>query len=490
MENENFEIISDKNVNNGEEDQELENKKTSFLLTGEEFGFINGEDISLKENLDTVPDNNFETVEILDNKVFSPDLPLEKKTNKIKSRISIFTFFPKKIFRNLLTIKTKFSIKAILGLIFGFLFILVIISILYLKIVKSEISIFIQPIKVEKTIEFSVVEGNSQFDLDKMILPTFKAATQVSGNKTIKVEGRKTVGDKASGEILIFNGTDKKRTFTRGTIIEGPDSLKFVVNEEVTVSGRTTDINSSPPVDKWGEGKTTIIASSIGTQYNISAGANLLLESNTGSASAIIIRNPSEFSGGSSREILAVSKEDRDNLRQALLSELHTQAESQLKTEIADGYLLTGNLTLEKQTDNYNYEIGDEAEELSLEETAEFSVFYFKRDDVVALAQKEISSLIPKGYQNQPVTENRQIENMDPKKNTYKLTINEQFYPEVKTDEISSKLKAKLLSQAKKIISKIEHVEGYEVQITPKIFSFLPIFPFSRNNIIVTVKSI
>jgi len=68
--------------------------------------------------------------------------------------------------------------------------------------------------------------------------------------------------------------------------------------------------------------------------------------------------------------------------------------------------------------------------------------------------------------------------------------LSQQYYPEISQTETASLLKGKLLPRAKKILGEIKNISGYEIQITPKIFSFLPILPFEVKNVIITVKAI
>ena len=453
--------------------------EVDFSLPEEDFGFVKGNDI-------------VEGQELVPVREISPSPPASGETPVIKRGPSPFVGFFKKLIGLVKPIRLRFNFpkKGIVffGLGLGIVFLLLAFS--YLKLVKAQVSLLVQPVSVEKEMEFTLSDKISQPDVEKKILPMFEMATEVSGNKSDGVKGRKTVGEKATGEVVVYNGTDIKKTFLKGTGIKGPDGLRFIFNETVAVPARTTDISSSPPVDKWGEGKVAVTAGEIGTQYNISANSNLSLESNTGTVSAVIVRNSSDFSGGTSREISAVSKEDQGNLQKALLEELQTQAEQDLKTKVSDDIILEGSLALKNKTDRFDREIGDEADQLTLEENAVFSVSYFKEESLLVLIRQETASLIPEGYGSNPVKEDKKINLRNKEKNTYTVLLSQQYYPEISQTETASLLKGKLLPRAKKILGEIKNISGYEIQITPKIFSFLPILPFEVKNVIITVKAI
>lgn len=467
----------------------LVEEKINFSLPEEDFDFIKGRDIVAEAGPAILPSEEPEITPVWE---IPPPLSLSKKPLNVKKRLLPFLGFFKKITGLLKLVKFRFGFPkkgfVFFGLGLGFVLLLSLFS--YLKLVRAQVNLLVQPVVIEKEIEFTVSDKISEPDIGKKILPALEVTTEISGNKSDSVKGRKTVGEKAKGEVNIYNGTDNKKTFPKGTAVNGPEGLRFIFDGVITVPARMTDINSSPPVDRWGEGKVMVVAREIGTQYNISANSNLTLESNTGTVSAVIVRNPSDFSGGSSREISAVSKEDRENLQKALLTELRTQAEQDLKIKVGDGIVLADSLILKNKTDRFDRETGDEADRLTLEEGAVFSVSYFKQEAMTDLIRQETASLVPEGYNHNPVKEDKKLITRDKTKNIYAVQLSQYYHPEISLTETASLLKGKLLSQAKKILGSVKYISGYDVQITPKIFSFFSIFPFNSKNIIITVKSI
>ena len=208
------------------------------------------------------------------------------------------------------------------------------------------------------------------------------------------------------------------------------------------------------------------------------------------SGSSVLIGNNSAFSGGSSREISAVSKEDRNSLQKSLSAELGVKAEAEIKDKILTGFILPGSFGLKSKTDQFNFEIGDEADQLSLEEKAVFAAVYFKEEDLVILTEKTFESLVPEGFDKKFINETKEVVLLDKKKNLFKAKINRGYYPKIDSQEISRKLAAKPISKTKNIIEGQHFIEGYEVTITPKIFSHLKFFPINSKNIIVSLKSI
>lgn len=354
----------------------------------------------------------------------------------------------------------------------------------------AEVKIFIRPLKIDKTIEFTVSSKVSVVDEAKMMIPVRQLSIEVNGDKTAAVTGRKTVGDKATGEVVIYNGTDKAKTFPKGSYLRGPGGLKFVLTEEASVSGRMTDLGAVPPVDKWGEKKVSAVAAEIGAQYNLAANSILNIEG-IASSSAWLVKNPSAFSGGTSREIQAVSKQDRENLQKSLIKELEAKAITEAKNQLASqDRLLPDPIQIKTQTDHFNREIDDEADSLSLEGKVVFMVVFFKEDDFKILWEKIISQLIPDGFEKTPVKEEINFEIKDKSKGIYSAKVQEEILPIVNIAEIVIILKGKRFSQSEPYLKNIKDSAGFEVLIKPKFFSKLRLFPLRERNISVKIETI
>lgn len=358
------------------------------------------------------------------------------------------------------------------------------------KFCLAEVKIFIRPLRVDKAIEFTISSKISSVDEVKMMIPSRQLSIEIDGEKTAAVTGKKTVGDKATGEVVIYNGTDKTKTFPKGTILKGPGGLKFILAEEASVSGKLTDLGAVPPVDKWGEKKVPAAAAEIGAQYNLAGSSTLSLEG-IATSSSWLIRNPTAFSGGTSREIQAVSIQDKENLQRSLIKELEEKALTEAKNQLtAQDRLLPDPIQLKSKTDRFNHEVDDETDSLALEEKAVFNIVFFKEDDFKILSQKVISQLIPDGYEDTPVKQEISFETKDKNKGTYLAKILGDILPKVNTAEIVSAIKGKAFSQSEPYLKNIKDSGGFDVLIRPKIFSKLKLFPLRESNINIIIEAI
>lgn len=458
-------------------------------MNEEDFGFVKGKDIVQEQKEEISNVTNITGQELRIATVIEEE---PSGTSSIKQNSSSFlkTFFGKlkkspgklpEISFSFLP-KRIFVVAAVIILLFGA------VSFGILALVKDEVKIFVKTQKIEKSFDFSVLPKISEIDLEKMVLPAREVTVDVSGEKTVDVVGKKTVGDKSTGDILIYNGTDKSKKFLKGTIVKTSGNLKFTINDEVTVASKSADLKASPPVEKWGEAKVGITALEIGAQYNITSDSNLTIEGTTGQ---YLVKNPSAFSGGTSREIQAVSKEDREKLQKALSQELEEKAKEEIKNKISAGdSLLSDSLILKNKVDRFNHEINDEATRLTLEESAQFSTFFLKQDDFALLVDKTVSPLIATGYQKTPVKDNNTFDPKDKVKGIYTAKISQENLPQINEEQIKKDLRLKTFSQAEKYLKSLDQIAGIEISVEPKILSsFLRIMPIFEKNINIVVVS-
>ena len=461
-------------------------------LVEEDFGFVKGEDIllteeeALAEETPPSPETFAAAEEVA---LPKPETPVSSLPRRLFSRLNFqglkslphfpisrpaFSFAPRRGF-----VLAIGSLVFVIGM--GFFS--------FWRFARAQVKVFVQPKRVEKEFEFSVSEAAGKVDSEKMVVPAREMTVEVSGSKTGEVKGKKTVGDKAKGEVVIYNGDAKTVTFVKGMVIKGPNDTKFVLDQEVKIASASVDWATNPPQPKLGENKVTVTAADIGAQYNVANNSEFSPEK--GAFNNLKIKNAVAFSGGTSREIQAVSSEDRESLQKALLAELEAKAKGELKAKLGENdHPLSETILLKNKTDRFNHELGAEATTLSLEEKAVFSLAYVKDEDFRILADKAVADLVPSGYQKKPLKEEKSSAVKDKVKGIYTARIKEEFLPEMAVTEIPAKLKGRTFSQGENYLKSLNQLVGMEVMIRPKPFAFLKIFPLREKNISVTVETL
>jgi hypothetical protein len=462
-------------------------------LPEEDFGFVKGGDVALSQ-AEAVSEESLPPEAALVEEAPETSLAINAQSS---GKTAIFSL-PKKMLSGLKdsfhlpTAQPAFSFAPRRGLVLvagALIFIFGTALFGFWRFARAQVRVFVQPQKVEKEFEFSVSNAVGEVDSEKMVVPAREVTVEVSGSKTGEVKGKKTVGDKAKGEVVIYNGSKKLLILSKGTAIKGAGNLKFILDQEAKVASASTDWAASPPQYKLGEAKVAVTAAEIGAQYNMAANSQFSLSS--GNLEDVGIKNPNAFTGGTSREIQAVSKEDRENLQKALLAELEEKAKGELKAKLGENdHPLSDSVVLKGKTDRFSREVGDEASSLTLEEKATFALTYVKDDDFRILADKAVSGLVPSGYQKEPLKEERTSAVKDKVKGVYTARVKEEFLPEMAMEQIPASLKGKTFGQGESYLKSLSQTLGIDVKMKPGFFSFLKVFPLRQENIKVTIETL
>ena len=220
--------------------------------------------------------------------------------------------------------------------------------------------------------------------------------TQTSGTTS----GVKIVGDKAKGEVVIYNNTTSEKTFVAGTVVQSGE-IQFLIDKDVTIpaakveDGKNSQGNPTKLITA-SEAKVTATAYVIGVESNIAKDIELSVanfDKNT-----YMAKSTGEFTGGSSREVRVVSKEDQDLLLSEAKKNLLRDAQEEFKAESGNGTFIlpTDEVTITKAI--FSDELESAADELVLDVEGKVSAVSYKAADLVPLAQAVLGSKVPPAY--------------------------------------------------------------------------------------------
>lgn len=288
--------------------------------------------------------------------------------------------------------------------------------------------------------------------------------------------GKKLVGEKAKGTVTIYNKTTNSKIFKKETVLTGPNNLKFLFDNDVTVASVSGDITQ--PVS--GKSDVTVVASDIGPAGNLGAGQ--IFQFGDYSSNLYVARNNAAFSGGSSREISVISRDDRDNLLTLVQAQLSEKAKKDLSLKLGNGEnFLEETLTSEVTRKKFDKEINQEGTELNLDLTLRFSVLGYQEEDL-------ISGSTPQGYEISK--DSLKVEVVDLQKNkdgTYKLKANLEvsFLPKINNPEIKKNLVGKNLKEVDGYLRSLGNIGGYQINFQRTFFLSKNILPYSSENILI-----
>lgn len=348
---------------------------------------------------------------------------------------------------------------------------------------KAEVIIYVAPKQLEKR-ETLKINTEGQTDFDSKVIHAKTVSLTVDGNKTTSATGKKTIGDKAKGKIQIRNGTAVGIKVNSGTTLFASNDLKFTLDESASVSAA---VSPSAP----GTAEVAITASSIGSDYNLPKGETMKVGNYPTSEVDAILEE--DLTGGSSKEITAVSQSDLDDLEFELKQELIDEANSQFRDEIsASDILIEESIQSTTADRSFNAKVGDEAQTVKLTLSLELSALTIPKDSINEFSMKLLESQVPSGFvlrQEQIQTDFKPNGEITDGSGEFELHLVANLLPEVKTEDIARKISGKNPLIAQDYLSTIPGYSRATIRINPTFPGKLAVLPRVASNISIVVSS-
>lgn len=305
----------------------------------------------------------------------------------------------------------------------------------------------------------------------------------VSGDASKETTGKKETGEKAKGEVIIYNKTEDAIQFSKGAII-ATNNLEFILTQDVKIAS-TSSFSTS-----FSSAKGSIEASKFGKEYNLSSGTNFTV--NKQSTSDYFAKNESAFSGGTKKEIRVVGAKDKTDLENTILKELTKKAQEQGRTKAAsDAIVLPQALSYEFAEEKMSKKEGEEANSVSLTATVNFKIGSYTNKDVNTVVNVLARKEIPVTYVMIPGDSDISITDIKLDEDniaTGKLQAHAAYMPQIDLSVVNNEIVGKGIKNAEETIRKKSGIT--DVNIKMNQLPLLPsILPLNKKNITIIVKS-
>ena len=341
---------------------------------------------------------------------------------------------------------------------------------------KAKVTIYVMPKSFSQ--EASVIfNTNGQFDVGGGVIPAKLISADVSGDKTKSATGSKLVGDRAKGSVQIQNGTAFPINLASGAILVSSGNLKFDLNNSASISAALSP--SSP-----GTAIIGVSADSIGAEYNL-AKDEVFKVSNYPKAE-VDATAVSDFSGGSSQQISAVSKDDQLTLESQLKDELIQNAKNQLLTKVNGDQIFVDDLAnVDTTTENFDHKVGDQADNLKLSLTLNAIAVAGDRAKLLELARGVLKDKIPSGFvlRDSQITFKFVFVSNENGNINYKVEISANFLPLVNIDDIVKKIAGRTPSVTETYLTSVPGFSRADVTLSPRLPGPLRTLPHLGKNI-------
>jgi len=363
------------------------------------------------------------------------------------------------------------SLIAIFSVLFAFLWF----------VPKADVAVFVSPKVLEGDEAITIEEGLSSPKPGEGVLAGKKTETAVSGEKTISTTGSKKVGERASGTVTVRNGTSSGVRLEQGMKIVGTNGLSFETTEEASVSAA---VSPAEP----GTVSMQVQAEAIGAEYNLAEGEVFTVSNFPRSELDAIAQ--SDFTGGSSKQIVAVSQSDIDGLDGELRGELLVKAKKDLEKQAQENSLLIEETeNFEVLEANFSAEVGDEASSLELAMDIEIAALAVERSQIEEFIREKVKSSVPEGFVLSSSPPELRFDLIDEDGGVWEFDLHYSvnLLPSVDSSEIASAIKGKSIKDAERILSNIPGNDNVQIRLRPPLPSFFENVPRNKKNITVEI---
>ncbi|MDP4031059.1 MAG: hypothetical protein U1C50_02370 [Patescibacteria group bacterium] len=442
--------------------------KTPAEASAESLGFVRNEDIATKEKPK-------------EESVAAAAMVVEPAPPKPKTEVKPIFEKLKQLWRRLPRLPKS---RWLLFLGIGFFGLLILLGWLYWYLPKAKVALYLEPQIVNQELALTLDTETTTVAAGETILPARQVEKSVSGTKTVAVTGSKTIGDPAQGGVTLYNKTTAVKTFTSGTVLLGADQLVFTLDEDTTVASRSAEENS--------DGVITITPGK--ADANITA-ANIGPESNLGTDSRLTFKQFSEddyyaktsgLSGGTAREVKAVTQDDLDNLETDLISELVDKARDELKSSLGDDQMLIEQPEELVLTDkNFSQAEGEAADNLSLTGQLDYQGIVYRQAELDLLLKEAIKTKIPENF---VISELTDLELGAVTDMILPITYEAKLLPKLDLNEIKKNLAGRFPDKVEPYLVSLPQFVKADIQITPDLPRALKTLPRQTKNINLEIK--
>lgn len=466
-----------------EDREELQETKNVEETNPEELGFFKNVDIAQQE------EQIKPTEELLDESVeesLKQEIPLEKPEPPLfpqtnfestppplqKSRFSL-PKLPKTNFGQLPSFNPRLTQTHLIIIAILAMASLTVLGLAYWFLPKTEITVYISPQKLEKTLDFTAKQDATSIDPEGKIVPGRNVEVEVRGEKQKPTTGTKRIGERAKGEIAVYR-VGPSITIPKGTVLGASTGLKFTLDTDIKIA------SGSAGPDTLGKNTDPAKATSadIGSEYNIPAGTTFKVgnyQTDTITARSIV-----QFQGGLARDITAVSGNDQESLEKEILADIKKQSLEKVRSELRDDEFLVdsgGKVRLDDKV--FSAKSGDETETLSLSAKGKARFLIISKKDLHEFIISQVQNAIPEGYIIKSENINTNISSKRDKKNEEKLSVQATIglLPKIQPEQLVKKITGKSPEAAREYLSQVPGYSKTKIDYKFKLpgpFSSLP----------------
>lgn len=340
---------------------------------------------------------------------------------------------------------------------------------------KATVTIAIPTEKKEAEVAILASRDSDEVDVTKLesVVSSFSASEKKD------TTGKRDIGEKASGEVTLYNYDEKSKEVTKGTKLQ-VDSIQFETDDGTTIPA--SQFGSDGITKNPGKSKVKIRAVVLGTESNMDKNKRFSIPGT--SSNVLFAINESAITGGTKKTVRTIAKADIDGIRSFVLDKAKKNAyEKEKQTEAS--YILINELTTTSVgTEKLSGEVGEEADKITYTGKGSVTVYRIPKKSIEESVRKKLEDEKPTGYETDAVKfvvkKQKKLESGD-----IQLTIEGSivFKKTISQDEVVKTVLGKGTNEGEGLIETQFGTKGNTITITPDLPLIQDRLPFWSGNI-------
>lgn len=360
----------------------------------------------------------------------------------------------------------------------------------YLFLPTVEASVVLKSTEVNENLTITIDRAAKSSDAKSLVLAGKLVDLEKEVNKTFDATGKKDLGEKAKGKVIISNSWDMNdQSIPKGSKFIS-NGKTYVSTAAVTVPGATVTLVAGAFKTNAGSAEVAVEAETAGESYNIGASEFVITTLPKEKQSKIIGKSTVAFAGGTTKEVKVVTESDLEKAQEAIKKEALVSSTTELADKAKNDSLKIFDSAIDSEVLSLepNKKADDQAD--TFEVKAKIKMFG------LGFSELELKNLVKNGVESK-LKSNEMIINPDGSEVAYEILESDinagiikvktvykgKYGIKIDQDSIKANIKGKSLSQGENYLKGLEGVESANIAANP---GFIRTSPYFKNKI--TVK--
>ncbi|MBL8029985.1 MAG: hypothetical protein JNN11_01930 [Candidatus Doudnabacteria bacterium] len=366
-------------------------------------------------------------------------------------------------------------------------------AVVFFVLPQAEIVVYRKQQALARNLVVSATTQKAETDVASMVVPATKVSQLVQAEIRFQSQGKKEVGNKAYGSVVIYNFTNSPINLRAKTTVFKLNNKNYILKSDILQlkptrykNAKTREVDESSLAAPF-----EIEAENGGESYNVPAGTRLeVINQVFGSSPQLLYAKASSaVTGGTSRYLSYITEEDTNNAKQ----ELKKQVLQNLNSELAAKGLRTEQKALQFSSEQFVFDhpTGTETPNFTGKMSAQADALAYSASDLETVSLERVrQSLASQGDIEVRLNSAIQAEVKSADLNTGLMVLDAHFdgiavaMPKT-LDNLPAVLKGKKQANAAEYIKSNAQVEKVEITLVPGWQTYLP---FIEKSINVTIK--